>query len=124
MRWRPETVTAAIVAMLETGEDLGFAVTLRRNPCLVRGAIRRFGSWRGALSAAGVDPGLVYARRSWARSAVLGRIRDLYAAGVDISLASMARADPRVVAAACQNQSLTIPLDWNSKLDTMGFIQG
>lgn len=117
MKWGADAVVAAITSMLDDGDDLAYAASMRRDASLVRGAIRRFGSWRSALRAAGLDPDLVYARRRWDTAAVLGRIRDLYSAGVDLSLASMARVDPRVVAAACQDSALG---SWQSAVEAAG----
>ena len=47
-------------------------MTIAANTTLARAAMRRFGSWHGALRAAGVEP---CARRTWTRQRVLEEIQ-------------------------------------------------
>lgn len=60
-----------------------------------------FGSWREAVRAAGLDPQEVFRRRrKWTRERILSRIRQLHAAGCDISYAAARRKQQYLVVAA------------------------
>ncbi len=60
-----------------------------------------FGSWREAVRAAGLDPQEAFRhRRKWTRDRILSRIRQLHAAGCDISYAAAKREQQYLVVAA------------------------
>jgi hypothetical protein len=76
-RWTPSAVLAAVRAAGRRGEELSDAAVRRRDPGLHAAAISRFGSWDGALRAAGLDPARLRRYRRWSREGVIGAIRRL-----------------------------------------------
>lgn len=87
--WTRDSILQEIRDLWEAGESLstrnmsslgyGGLVTAAYRPEL-------FGSWRAAVMEAGLDPKEALGRRrKWTRERILGRIRELHAAGHDLS---------------------------------------
>lgn len=74
-RWTPSAVLAAVRAAGRRGEELSDAAARSRDPGLHAAAISRFGSWDGALRAAGLDPSRFRRYRRWSREGVIDAIR-------------------------------------------------
>ncbi len=75
--WTAPAVLAAIDEARRRGEDLSDGASRRRDPGLHDAAISRFGSWDGALRAAGLDPSGIRKYRRWTRDRILDAIRAL-----------------------------------------------
>jgi hypothetical protein len=85
------------------GVDLSFrAMMLSKYNAMVYAAIRpnHFGSWKNALSAAGLEPETIYRYRSWDEDAILEEIRKLKAVGADLSSKTMDETSNPLIATA------------------------
>jgi hypothetical protein len=96
VRTRPMTeqeVIAALAGLAKTGEPLRAG----DHPRLHRGAVRHFGTWRGALRAAGCDP---ISGWKWTRARVLRALRAEVEAGRPMGANAMRRRDENLYMAA------------------------
>jgi hypothetical protein len=82
-KWSPDRVIEELQQMNEAGEDLHTMQLLVRRPSFYRTCCRRFGTYRKALSAAGIayPPKAI---RHWTEPVVLQSLRDLYRTGEDM----------------------------------------
>ncbi len=99
-RWSKEAIVRTIEALRETGADLSYSGAGAARPALHRAAIRLFGSWQAALTAAGVNPEMVRRRRQWTSEAIVERLRQMAARGADLSWTAVAYGPERALAAA------------------------
>lgn len=90
--WSKDLIVAKIQELNLKGFDLSFrAMMLSKYNAMVYAAIRpnHFGSWKNALSAAGLEPETIYRYRSWDEGAILEEIRKLKSLGADLSSKTM-----------------------------------
>jgi hypothetical protein len=90
--WSKELITAKIAELHAQGVDLSFrSMMLSKYNAMVYAAIRpnHFGSWKNALSGAGLAPEEIYRYRSWDEEAILDEIRKLKSDGADLSSKNM-----------------------------------
>lgn len=92
-RWSREAIVEEITRMAARGDDLCARAVRTRNRRLVSAACRpqHFGSWRAALSAAGVEADRWRERRRWSRDRVLKTLKELNALGLPLSTAWLQR---------------------------------
>lgn len=95
-KWSPEAVIEAIRADAEAGMELSFRATIRRSHALTSAGRHYFGTWEGAVSAAGYDYSF-FSRATLPQ--VLDRIRSLIEADVDFSEKSCRAWDADLLAA-------------------------
>jgi hypothetical protein len=90
--WSKERIVDTIQRLQQDGVDLSFrSMMLSKYAPMVYAAIRpnHFGSWKDALSAAGLAPDEVYRYRSWDDASILSEIRRLKEEGADLSSKKM-----------------------------------
>jgi hypothetical protein len=90
--WSKELIIEKIAELHNQGVDLSFrAMMLSKYNAMVYAAIRpnHFGSWKNALSSAGLAPEEIYRYRSWDEEAILDEIRKLKLDGADLSSKNM-----------------------------------
>jgi len=108
-RWTREAILAEIRRLDAEGECLSTRARCRLGLSgMVTTTYRQgyFGGWRGALRAAGLDPGAIGRRpRKWTRERVVARIRDLHDAGEDLSH-SAAKRDHQYLVVAARRKAL------------------
>lgn len=94
-RWTRERLLQEIQDLWEAGESLSTRNMSRLGYSgMVTAAYRPelFGSWRNAILGAGLDPKQALGRRrKWTRERILSRIKQLHAAGHDLSYAAAKR---------------------------------
>jgi hypothetical protein len=90
--WSKERIIETIQRLEKDGVDLSFrSMMLSKYAPMVYAAIRpnHFGSWKDALSAAGLAPEEIYRYRSWDDDSILSEIRRLKKEGADLSSKKM-----------------------------------
>jgi hypothetical protein len=90
--WSKERIVETIQRLQKDGVDLSFrSMMLSKYAPMVYAAIRpnHFGSWKDALSAAGLAPEEIYRYRSWDDASILSAIRRLKEEGADLSSKKM-----------------------------------
>lgn len=83
------------------GEDLSWTAMRQGTPKLVSAAEYHFGSYGRALREAGIDGALRVVHESWSREKVVADLRQLRAAGQDLSCSRMMEQQRRLFKAAC-----------------------
>ncbi|MFA0759848.1 MAG: hypothetical protein KEFWMYNX_000293 [Candidatus Fervidibacter sp.] len=84
---------------------------------LFRKARHRFGSWKAAIEAAGLNYEAVVSRRKWTKESILREIQRLYAEGKDLSVTAMQRNYPNLLAIA---QSPHYFGSWQAAIEAAG----
>mgnify|MGYP001626209030 CR=1 FL=1 len=84
---------------------------------LFRKARHRFGSWRKAIEAAGLNYNEVVQRQKWTPERIIAEIRRLYAEGKDLSITAMQQSYPNLVAIA---QSPRYFGSWRAAIEAAG----
>jgi hypothetical protein len=90
--WSKERIVVTIQELQSQGVDLSFrSMMLSKYAPMVYAAIRanHFGSWKNALTAAGLAPEEIYRYRSWDDDTILDEIRRLRDQGADLSSKKM-----------------------------------
>ena len=90
-RWTREKVIEAI----RKRHPLLLSRTWRQDQGLYGAAKKHFGTWRGAVIAAGLEP----TRKQWSRDRVLAEIRERHARGGSMSSTAVFREDPPLAGA-------------------------
>jgi len=99
--WNEETILQAIRQMRAEGRDLSLAaVKDRKTGSLLGPAMHRFGSWRKAIEAAGIDYSTVERVREWNRESVLQALRERHQSGRGIGGGAVQRENIPLWAAA------------------------
>ncbi len=76
-RWTPETILERIRGLAGSGASLSYTACDAKESGLGQAARRAFGTWAGALQAAGLDASRVETRRRWTPERILEEIRRL-----------------------------------------------
>jgi hypothetical protein len=90
--WSKPVIVVKIQELYQQGVDLSFrSMMLSKYNSMVYAAIRpnHFGSWKSALTAAGLAPEDIYRYRSWDEETIIGEIRKLKSQGADLSSKTM-----------------------------------
>lgn len=91
-QWTREKIIARISELRSAGEDLSYTCTAARDCSLLRGAKRHFGSWKGAIEAAGINYDRdVRKLPKWTRELIVEAIKGARRWGVDLSWTSVVR---------------------------------
>ncbi len=98
--WTREAVVAAIRERRRKGLALNREAVSADGQGVIHQARKYFGSWDGALRAAGIAPERVRRKRTWAREDVISAIRARRAAGRPMRHADAYAEEPRLVKAA------------------------
>ena len=107
--WSRETVVREISRLQEEGEDLRHSIMSANQQRLVSAAVRYYGSWGAAVTAAGIDYAAIRKQSQEARSAKVtkwsmdtigAKIRTLVDAGESLSAANVRQNHPALFSAA------------------------
>lgn len=101
--WSRQRILERIRELHENGEDLSWRhVSTQVDPQLAAAATKRkhFGSWRSAVSAAGLDYALIRRYREWDEATIKDRLRELHEQGIDLNAKSMEEYDITLITAA------------------------
>lgn len=93
-------IIAEIRRLYEEGRIDELRGAWRYHLSLFRKARHRFGSWRKAIEAAGLDYEEIVSRRKWTKEQIIREIQRLYAEGKDLSVTAMQRHHPSLLAIA------------------------
>lgn len=101
--WTRDRIIEQIQTYHHRGEDLSWRhVSTTLDPPLAAAAIRpnRFGTWEGALEAAGLDYEEIRRHRRWDAETVVDELRRLHENGASLRVSDAAEQCPALVAAA------------------------
>jgi len=101
--WNRDRILDRIRELHENGEDLSWRhVSTQVDPQLAAAATKRkhFGSWRSAVTAAGLDYSQIRRYREWDEDTITNRLRDLHGQGIDLNAKSMEEYDITLITAA------------------------
>lgn len=101
--WTKERILERIRELHALGEDLSWRhVSTSVDPQLAAAATKRkhFGSWRGAVTAAGLDYGQIRRYREWDAKTIENKLRELHAQGIDLNARNMEEYDITLITAA------------------------
>lgn len=101
--WTRERILDRIRQLHSQGADLSWRhVSTQIDPQLAAAATKRkhFGSWRNAIEAAGLKYSDIRRYREWDEQAVIDRLLELHAKGVDLNAKSMEEHDITLITAA------------------------
>ncbi|MCC6446420.1 MAG: hypothetical protein IT210_23585 [Armatimonadetes bacterium] len=96
-----EAIADEIRKLFEADEDLSYGHMEKNHVALFRAAVRRFGSWKEAIAAAGLDYEEIRKYKVWTAERIVERIRELAETGEDLSWYNVSeKLDPQLAAAA------------------------
>ncbi len=101
--WSKERIVERIKQLHADGEDLSWRhVSTQIDPQLAAAATKKkhFGSWRGAIVAAGLDYKGIRRYREWDEETILNELKELHAKGVDLNAKSVEDYDITLITAA------------------------
>jgi hypothetical protein len=101
--WSKERIIETIQRLEKDGVDLSFrSMMLSKYAPMVYASIRpnHFGSWKDALTAAGLAPEEIYRYRSWDDDSIISEIRRLKDEGADLSSKKMDETSNPLIATA------------------------
>jgi len=101
--WNRDRILERIRELHTQGEDLSWRhVSTKVDPQLAAAATKRkhFGSWRNAVSAAGLDYGLIRRYREWDEETIKSKLTELHSRGIDLNAKSMEEFDITLITAA------------------------
>lgn len=101
--WDRDRILDRIRELHEKGEDLSWRhVSTRVDPQLAAAATKRkhFGSWRSAVSAAGLNYGQIRRYREWDENTIKDKLQELHHQGVDLNAKHMEEYDITLITAA------------------------
>jgi hypothetical protein len=101
--WDRDRILDRIRELHEKGEDLSWRhVSTKVDPQLAAAATKRkhFGSWRSAVSEAGLDYGQIRRYREWDEETIKDKLRELNDQGVDLNAKHMEDYDITLITAA------------------------
>lgn len=101
--WSKERILENIRELHASGEDLSWRnVSTVVAPQLAAAATKHkhFGSWRGAVTAAGLDYSTIRRYREWNEETIKDQLRQFHAQGIDMNAKSMEEHDITLITAA------------------------
>jgi hypothetical protein len=121
-KWSKDTIANQIREMFENSEDLNYAQIAQDQVALLRAATRYFGSWRSAIEYAGLDYDDIRRYKSWTKTRILDRIRELHGRGEDLSWRHVSTVvDPQLAAAATKRKHFG---SWKAAVSEAGLDYG
>jgi hypothetical protein len=101
LRWTQENIITEIRQLHAQGAALNYHAAAKQYVGLVKAAEQYFGTWRRAVESAGIDYDRVRKYQRWDRERIVRRIRELHAAGYDLSWRIVStEVDPQLAHAA------------------------
>ncbi|HSV72504.1 MAG TPA: hypothetical protein VLH79_01950 [Chthonomonadales bacterium] len=116
--WTRERILERIRELHARGVDLSWRhVSTQVDPQLAAAATKRkhFGSWRAAIQAAGLAYTSIRRYRQWSQQAVIDRLRELHAQGVDLNAKNVEQVDITLITAARRRFD-----SWHKALEAAG----
>lgn len=101
--WNRDRILERIQELHSKGEDLSWRhVSTQVDPQLAAAATKRkhFGSWRNAVTAAGLDYGQIRRYREWDAETITRKVRELHEQGIDLNAKNMEEYDITLITAA------------------------
>ena len=101
--WTRDRILERIQELHTAGEDLSWRhVSTSVDPQLAAAATKRkhFGSWRNAVTAAGLDYAQIRRYREWDSPTIEAKLRELHALGIDLNARNMEEYDITLITAA------------------------
>jgi hypothetical protein len=101
--WTKPRILERIRELHALGEDLSWRhVSTVVDPQLAAAATKRkhFGSWKAAVSEAGLDYGTIRRYREWDADTITSRVNELHSQGIDLNAKSMEEYDITLITAA------------------------
>ncbi len=101
--WNRARILERIRELHDKGEDLSWRhVSTNVDPQLAAAATKRkhFGSWRGAVSAAGLDYGQIRRYREWDEATIKAKLLELHEQGIDLNAKHIEEYDITLITAA------------------------
>jgi hypothetical protein len=101
--WSRDRIVERIQELNEKGEDLSWRhVSTQVDPQLAAAATKRkhFGSWRNAVTSAGLDYGTIRRYREWDENTITQKLRELHEQGIDLNAKNMEEYDITLITAA------------------------
>ena len=101
--WSKDKIVERIQELHKQGVDLSWRhVSTQVDPQLAAAATKRqhFGSWRGAIEAAGLQYSDVRRYRQWDEATIIALLKDLHAQGKDLNAKSVEEIDITLITAA------------------------
>ena len=121
-KWSKDTIAQQIATMFEEGVNLNYAQIAHDQVALLRAATRYFGSWRIAIEYAGLNYDDIRMYKSWTKSRILERIRELHALSEDLSWRHVSTVvDPQLAAAATKRKHFG---SWKAAVTAAGLDYG
>ena len=105
--WSKERVIETIRELHEAGHDLSHEAAKNQHGALVSAASSRryFGSWRGAIEAAGLDYAQIRKINRWTEKKIIDTIRRLHESGESVNNSNMRRMGYRGMMEAASRES-------------------
>jgi len=101
--WTKARILERIRELHTLGEDLSWRhVSTVVDPQLAAAATKRkhFGSWKSAVSEAGLDYGTIRRYREWDADTITSKVNELHSLGIDLNAKSMEEYDITLITAA------------------------
>lgn len=101
--WNKERILERIRDLHEKGEDLSWRhVSTQIDPQLAAAATKRkhFGSWRNAVTSAGLDYGQIRRYKEWDEEHITNALKELHEKGIDLNAKNMEEYDITLITAA------------------------
>jgi hypothetical protein len=101
--WSKDRILERIRELHEQGEDLSWRhISTQVDPQLAAAATKRkhFGSWRNAVTSAGLDYSQIRRYREWNEETITRRLKELYDQGIDLNAKNMEEYDITLITAA------------------------
>jgi hypothetical protein len=116
-KWTQESVLAQIRELQARGCSLAWSDIAKYHPALGAAAVRRsrFGSWKAALQAAGIDERSVRRLRRWDGAQIVAGILERRRRGEGLNAGAVERSDPSLISAARRTYG-----SWNRALEAAG----
>jgi hypothetical protein len=91
MNWKRAKILSELRRLHNNAVNLSYNAMARRHQALVSAAAYHFGSYRGAVEAAGIDYALVLRRPRWTKKIIIGLIKQGRRSGADLNWGSVTR---------------------------------
>lgn len=116
--WTSERIIDRIKELNSQGVDLSWRhISTKVDPQLAAAATKRkhFGSWRGAIEAAGLSYASIRRYRQWSDAEIIRQIKELHSQGRDLNAKSMEEMDITLITAARRRFD-----SWHKALEAAG----
>lgn len=120
MIWNQDHILSELAGLHRAGQDLSYNRLSRANQSLVSAAAYHFGSYRDAVTAAGIDYAEVSLRPRWTKENVVDAIRSARSRGDDLNWSSVTRRGDDLAKAAFAAIQPRLFGRWDQALEAAG----